>query len=879
MQNQARMTLVTLLFTAAIAVQASEPEALRVAVPAQPIAAAINELSRQSGLRIVIDSRLAQGVVSNKVEGTLTAEAALAKLLENTGLGYEYLGENAVAVVKKNKPIAAAAGSREMRLTQAGSVAGTSSAARQDSPAGQDNAGSTEKASGTKLDEIIVTATKRSQNVRDVPVSISVLTSDDIERRGLVDAEDYLRSIPGVNQMEGAQGQTIVIRGIESSVHDPNAFAGTTVATYFGETPTTNTAGLGQGSAVDIKLIDIERVEVLRGPQGTAFGNSSLGGAVRTIPVAPKLDRFEGKIGAGYSSTSGTGGDNYALQAIANVPLVRDKLALRGVAYKFQDSGYYRNRAASTPAFRASVVDRYGAQAYATDDEDMGSYDVTGGRISALFQATEDLSLTLTYLSQKAETTGWALANSGTWEQTLLRVAPEHRVRGESVPISDLDIDLANAVVQYDLGWGRLTATYSHIDSGGTYTYSGTTYPLIALPTSLGNPSDHSENVGELRLATQFSGAWNFLAGLYAEKVEDSSYYSLYWIGDPALDIYVPGARFLGDSLEQRDQKQKAAFAEVSWQFLPHWTLTGGARAYDYERVSKRDTSGPFYGVSSTSIDADASGTTFRGNLSYKPTDTALMYATWSQGFRLGRPQPGLPAGTCDPNGDGIVDGVPGLTIASTMATQSDEVDNYELGAKFVFADRRLAIAADVFRIDWTGIPVTAQVITGLCRSSYNANAGEARSEGVELEVNFQVTEAVRIDAGASHIKGELTRDAPGLGARAGAQLPGSPGTNANLGIQYEFQLGGHAAYVRADSMYSDFFYGDLLQSPTTKAGGYLKLDTSARVTIRDIDIDLFVRNVTDEDASTYRGAFNVGPLFSYRLRPRTVGVQFSYDF
>jgi iron complex outermembrane receptor protein len=139
----------------------------------------------------------------------------------------------------------------------------------------------------SRIEHIVVTARKRAERIEDVPVSIAVVTVDDIDRRGLVSSEDYLRGMPGVNQGRDHAGQTVVIRGIESSPSYQNWYSGTTVATYFGETPTTNSAGLSGGTNVDLKLVDIQRVEVLRGPQGTAIGSSSLGGAVRTIPIAP----------------------------------------------------------------------------------------------------------------------------------------------------------------------------------------------------------------------------------------------------------------------------------------------------------------------------------------------------------------------------------------------------------------------------------------------------------------------------------------------------------------------------------------------------------------------------------------------------------------
>ena len=151
------------------------------------------------------------------------------------------------------------------------------------------------------LSEIVVTATRRAENIQDVPLSIAAVTADDIAQRNFVSEEDYLRTIPGVNQVDEVGSSAIIIRGVETSPSFQNFASGPTVATYFGETSTTASAGLTGGSNVDIKLVDIDRVEVLRGPQGTTFGSSSLGGAVRIIPAAPKLDEFGGEVAANYS--------------------------------------------------------------------------------------------------------------------------------------------------------------------------------------------------------------------------------------------------------------------------------------------------------------------------------------------------------------------------------------------------------------------------------------------------------------------------------------------------------------------------------------------------------------------------------------------------
>jgi outer membrane receptor protein involved in Fe transport len=728
------------------------------------------------------------------------------------------------------------------------------------------------------LEEIIVTATKRAESIQDVPISIAAITADDIDRRGLVSAEDYLRGIPGVNQTTDPVGSSIIIRGVETSPSYQNYSSGTTVATYFGETPTTNSAGLAANSTVDIKLVDIERVEVLRGPQGTAFGNSSLGGAVRIIPAAPKLDEFGGKVGIGYSSTSGYGGDNNMMEGVLNVPLLKDKLAIRAAAYRFEDSGIYRNNASTDPMLQAAAVE-YGAEAFANDEKDVGASKFTGGRVSALFQASDDFKITLSYLTQKTEVDGNSLANSGTFDQAVFQVAPEHIIRGERGAASDTDIDIGNVTLEYNFGWASLLATYSHIDSGAlnNSSYSQAT-PIW--PMSYIQDGTHKENSGEVRLTTQLEGAWNFLVGVYAEELDDDAMYDYRWVGTNAETALFD--EFAGDYHDVRNLKQTAAFTEVSWEFLPRFTLTGGARYYDFSRRSLVETTGPMFGNETSTLGADASGSTFRGNLSYKPNDDTLLYASWSQGFRLGKPQPGLPSGLCDVNNDGLVDGTSNVSIDATGILESDEVDNYEIGGKFTLLDNRLVISADVYRIDWTGVPfrVAAPSPPDGCGLTYNANAGGAVSQGFEFQANLHLTPALRVDFGASTIDAKLSKDAPALDAFDGDRLPGSPKVNGNLAIQYEFDVLGHEAFVRADSIYVGPFYGDLQETPVTEAGDYVKIDLSTRVTINDFNVDLYVRNLTDRDDYAFRGTYDAGrPYFGYRLRPRTVGLQLGYNF
>ncbi len=857
-------------------------------IESQPLGDALNAFAQQSGLQVVFYSAIGEGLVAPRLSGEFSPQAALDQLLANTSLSYEFADARSVIIRAKgmkgaslaegqgSATASATSSSAAMRLVRSSPASSATGKAEQTKDEGREAA----KESERQIDEVIVTATKRVQNVRDVPLSIAVVGNQDIERRGLIGMEDYLRSIPGVNQIDrGGQDNAIVIRGITTSPEFENFTSAPTVATYFDETPITGAAGRSAGG-IDVRPVDIDRIEVLRGPQGTAYGSASLGGALRIIPAKPKLDGFAAKVAASYSDTGRFGDDNSMIQAVFNVPLVIDKLAVRAVGYRYDESGYYRNVAGSDPAFLAraqgwGIADSI--RGYVQDD--IGRMVSTGGRLSALWQPTDRLNLSLTYLTQKIEQDGRPVAYLGTYEQTQLPLAPDTRARGETGEVADTDIDLASLVVNYDFGWATLTSATSSIDSGSQYSvdYTG----LLGFPISVANPSDFKSFTSETRLASKLDGRFQFLGGLFYEDVDEEGSQLADGPGAPAPNPFRTNPMYT--LFNSRQLYQRAVFGELSYDLTSKITATVGARYFDYDKDDRLLREGGAYNVPyGTGVlqiaRTQESGVSRKANLSYKPAKDALLYASWSEGFRLGRPTAGVPSVSCDTNGDGLLDGTT-TTIESTTRINSDFLDNYELGGKFSLLDRRVVIDTAVYHIDWNGLPITT--LAGTCPVSYVANVGAATSEGAEFQASVFATEGLRFDFGAGYTKAELAKDAPRLpgSPKKGARLPASPEISANLAAQYDFSVVGYKAFVRADSFYVGKFYGDLLEQPLTAAGDYIKVDTRAGVAIRNLSVEIFVRNLTNEDAFTWRGLSNANSSYGYRLRPRTFGIQLGYTF
>jgi iron complex outermembrane recepter protein len=870
-----RSTLAAVACAISFSAYAVADQPKQVNIPAGDLIPALEVLEKQTAIELVFQPDQLKSFHTKGVTGSYEPKDAVRILLKGTPLELRTDPTGAMVIA----PPGAAVSRGQMQMQAAGDSGKVddSRSGLQLAQVDQGASGSTpevetggEQASNKKpaqLEEILVTAQKRTERVQDVPESISVVTADDISDRGLVSAEDYLRGMPGVNQTDSGFGTSIVIRGLETTTIFQNFGQGTGVASYFGETPTTNSAGITGGASVDAKLVDIERVEVLRGPQGTEFGDSSLGGAVRIIPVAPNLDSFEAKAATSYSDTSGSGSDNTMVQGIVNIPIIKDKLAIRASAYRFDDSGFYQNIAGSDPTLQAAAV-TYGAQAFATNQSHVGESIFSGGRITALFQATDDLKFTMTYLKQRTEVDGTVGVNRAGYDQALFQV-PQQFAFGQTG--NQTNIDLANAVGEYNLGWADLVATYSYTKSGTDFLFPWTLFSSWPIVTT--EAGEHHERDGELRLATKLDGAWNFIVGGFWENFDDVESTPYFWYGSPSTSIYplYPG-QLIDNGGENRRLTQTAAFGDVSWRLLPKLTLTGGARLYHYDRANGSYDSGLSPGAPTSTLNsASATGSTFRSSLSYKPTEDALVYGTFSQGFRLGTADAGLPATLCDTNHDGLVDGT-NISIASTTIVKSDSVNNYELGTKLTALDRRLSVSADVFRDDWSNIPAQLEQNCHGVLTGYTTNLGKAESDGVELQATSLVTDSIRLDVGASYVHARLTTDVPAQGLVAGDKLP-APEVNGNIGLQYATQIAGHRTTLRADTAYVGPFNSQIPATAQNKAGGYVTLNASARVQLHDFAVELFVHNLTNSDSVTY--FYEVSQL----LRPRTIGVQVDYAF
>ena len=710
-------------------------------------------------------------------------------------------------------------------------------------------------------------------------MSISAIGSDTIDKRNLVGMGDYLNSLPSVSVLDQGPGfNSVVIRGISADPQAEGAESTAITGVYFGETPL---SGLGLlGNSADIKLVDIERVEVMRGPQGTLYGAGAMGGVVRNIPVKPNLNTVEGKLSLDYSNTAEEGGDNSAVKAVINVPVIEDVLAIRAVAYRFDNSGYYKNIAASDPETSAAAITY---SSIAVDESDRGNNEVTGGRVIALWKPVDNLTASLTYLKQDIEQDGWGqedLVLQDSWHQRRFKI----RTKGDKFTDEGFedDLEIATLTIEYDLGWGTLTSSTSKADEESVQFKDANAFIGGFYPWGQTQTYENSVISEELRLASQLDGPLEFLVGLYYEDRDfDRESLALFGGVDTSLSELAPiipaGITQLDLTQASRSVEQRALFGEISYALNDQTKVIVGGRAFEYEREADLTADGVFGSSDNRDLDSDENDVSLKASVEVTPNDDTLLYATWSEGFRLGYAVAPDSRPTCDQNGDGFYDGSSQVSTGQ-RTIESDFVENIEIGSKLSLMDNRMTLNTAIFQADWDGIP--AFVFFDTCFASLNV--GEARSRGAELEMAYSVSDALLLNFSTSYTDTELTKVSAqlALGGEEGDRLPGSPRYNASLGLEYRFTLSEYDSYIRSDYYYVGGFYNNL-QEQGVEAGDYGKLNLKAGLSLGSVDVAAYIDNLTNADDITWVDReFSLFGLDKVnRLRPRTIGLTMNYRF
>lgn len=790
---------------------------------------------------------------------------------------------------------------------------------------------------------IIVTATRRAESVQDIPLNIAAVGTEQIEEQGLTELSDLLPFVPGINIVDrgGRQGNPVIVRGLNVDAigsGDGNNDGGGTVATYLGEIPV----------FVDLKLNDLERVEVLLGPQGTLYGAGTLGGAIRYIPMKPQFGEMTVDVRGEVSKFNEASSLSYETGATVNFSL-SDTLAIRASLDWTDESGFIDY---------VNVVDQIGVTNPDTPEglnrvKDADGEQVLSGRIAARWQPTDRLDATLTYYYQESDIEGrrvshWRNNVPGLLEGTSSVGRYEAAFRVEEP--NEIKNDLLALEVVADLGFAELTSAtgWSNFSDEGqrdqtnlliTLEYS---YELFPSFTAFTFEEGEEERINqEIRLVSKHGGPFSWIVGGYYNRFKlaasSSEFVPNYvaYVNQPALGF---GLTDRPDALEyfstDREQlTEVAVFGELSYTLFDRLTLTAGARYYDYSLKAASTVDFPLFEPLSympLTLDEVArqpfdpalaqsdNGFLYKFNASFEATDDLLIYATVSEGYRIGGVNG---VGECtefDPNatqgacalapGQRFGPGPDDISIRDERQFTPDQTRNYELGIKSTLAGGALTLNGAIFYIDWIDPQLRSSTVNANIPITVNGDGAE--SKGIELSANWRATERLQLRGNFSYIESELTSftpdlirtiTPPGFGSdfadgEAGDRLPGSPKTQFSLFGKYDHPLenGNNLVF---NASYS--WQGNVL-TRTGGRGSGLTLDSygvanaAATYEADRWSATLFVDNLFDKFAET--GAigtalnnqvvfdFDGGEVYprafsTHILPPRQIGVRFKVNF
>ena len=636
----------------------------------------------------------------------------------------------------------------------------------------------------------------------------------------------------------------------------------------------------GGGRNTDIRLYDIERIEVLKGPQGTLYGASSESGTIRIITKKPDMLNFGGYI-AGELSTTHKGGTNYNINGALNLPIVEDKLAARVVGWYVDDSGFV-----DQTRIPAGLL------------KDVNNDRTSGGRATLRYTPTESFTLTASATIQKTHSDGssrYTPPGTPSFSTVGFPAVPGGDLINTDLTRSPLDdkVKIYSLTGEYDFGSGSLVATTNYFDRSMRFTFDSSPILFffgVPIPGITIQPQSRRIWSNELRYASKFDGPFNFvLGGFYSHEKSDFDVEVVRSndLGEPRGPftrlnsddaLSNPNGNTFFGRFDNNRLSQYAVFGEATFAFTPELKATVGARYFHNKLTSAQETTHPFggFGPNPPGVlrnSANDHKTTFKGNLSWKPNEDVLVYATAAQGFRTGGlNQADLP----------FASGIP-------RSYDSDSLWNYELGTKLSLADKRLRIDAAVYHIDWSNIQVRAVDSTGAF--PFTTNAGGASVDGVEADINAVLAKGVTLAAGGSYQNAKLTSDQPGPTPRPGNlgldgdRIPNVPRFSGSVNLDVDRPLSGTFNYlVHADVSYHGSSHTTLAAN-TTRDPFDVRLQSYTLVNLRlGIKNDLwtaavFARNLFDKRAQVDAISSSQDPLALITVRPQTFGLSLSRKF
>jgi len=766
-----------------------------------------------------------------------------------------------------------------------------------------------EDSAAGRLEPVIVTATRREANLQNVAQSVTALSTEDIAKQAFQSLDDVAGALPSVTLVNAIPGRNdVIMRGISTGTGE--YYTDSQVAVYLDDQPMTSSS-----QQVDVRLIDIERIEVLPGPQGTLFGSSSQSGTIRYVTNKPDPSGFSSQVDAEVGTTKG-GEESYDFSGHVNIPL-GDNLAIRAVGFYAREGGYVDNVPGQNLAGTSDNSDAV--------EEDWNDYEATGGRLAALLQITPQWQASLSFISQYSDTNGDWLTDPAVGDYKIVSFYDEYR---------DDDWYQTSASITGDLGFAELTATASWFEREIEYQWDNTLYENWRTSYYAGAALYDTQYLGgttfnfqeqnrwtyEVRLTSKGESRLQWMAGAFYEDVWDWWHYGAkvpglmstpvwaaandYAASYGAAVVPLPATNEYYTNFFEKTVRQKAVFGEMTFDLTDSWSVTGGARWFEFDRQEVESNEVP-RGLPVFDYDPDvgyflASPLVSEGKdddvvmklaTQYRFDDTKMLYALYSEGFRLG--------GTNSPRAAarGVVPEV----------YKPDVLQNYEAGFKSQWLDNRLLFNVSLFYMEWSDIQLRGDAsdvdpwwVEGIF------NGGKAEQKGIEVQTEWQVSDRFSLEIGGFLADPEFSEafvTPAGNHVGEGWPMPDSPKEKFWTALEYRvpgFLIQNGEFWTRFSYAYQGEYWNGLddircvntCSDPDDLADARDQLVPSWSTSTLQFgvssdngwDAALIVRNLFDEDAAGYMSGSDYGelfgdPRFRYRVtpqRPRTVSLSFT---
>jgi iron complex outermembrane receptor protein len=764
--------------------------------------------------------------------------------------------------------------------------------------------------SSNELETITVTAQKRAESEQSVPLSMTAFSGAALQQKDINTFFDYATKVPNLAFAPTGDGigtaRTVSIRGISGD---------NVTGFYIDDTPLPD--------SLDPRVLDIDHIEVLRGPQGTLYGARSMGGVVRIITKEPNLNDFQATVHGGASSTDHTNQPNWTGDGVVNIPLIQDHLALRLSGFYDTEAGYFKRSYCTDPAAAMALACTPLAATGITTVDNVAAVNTYGGAASLTVKLNDSLTITPRALLQKATYNGFPMADflsmpgngigypvpSGPYTlPTGMIPSSLTQARWFNVPEGGYDAwGLYSIAVHWKTAIGELVSSTAYFDRKvfETEDESDFVYAAITSTAPGGEPQpggiieekNYQRFVQEVRFASDLKGPVQFVVGGFYSDFHGRLPFAAYYppaevpnldatLGGPNNPDY-PNLIFAQDF--HTDIREPAAFGEVSFQPVEALKLTAGLRWYQVKISSTGYEEGLATGggpaIISPSVTTTESGVNPKFEADYHITPDQMVYVNVAKGFRPGGLVPIVPPGQAGTATDCVaalhqVD--PNITIADTRSFKSDSLWNYELGTKTEWLDHRLTFDAAAFYIKWNNIQ---QEILLSCGFQYTANAGAAVSKGGEMELHARPAEPLEVSFGVGYQDAKITQRGFESPQQVGSPVYQVPDWTGNGSVSYTTRLTSSWKLVSgADYSYiGRSFSGNNNPSDPRLRPSYRLINARFAFNHGPLEIAIVGKNLADEVAnlgdSRSLAAETPGRPRLFVNQPRTIGVEFRQSF